>query len=233
MLKLKLKIASTGHLHFSFPKNPDILKEWVTKIRRVDPGTRRAWEPSQYSVLCSEHFEASDFALGYGGYGGKRLKPTAVPSIFAHSRPVKHRKEPHPRSAHAEIDTGAGSSMTTHDTTNEGSSEVVFESLDAGLSRDMVKIVPVAGSATVVTDFNLSTDMVDIVSGADAIAGCSSWSDTANIDPGAGSSAHMVDIVMGDELSMSMVSNSPGEALPMDTTSARISGSQLEVFKKV
>ena len=43
----------------------------------------------------------------------------------------------------------------------------------------------------------------------------------------------MVDIVMGDELSMSMVSNSPGEALPMDTTSARISGSQLEVFKKV
>ncbi len=72
-----------------FPSNSTLRKKWVDQVKRH----RDKWEPTAYSVLCSQHFEPSCFMADSilsqsPGLGKKRasLKPDAVPTLF--SKPV-------------------------------------------------------------------------------------------------------------------------------------------------
>ena len=62
------------------------------KVRRVNPETRREWEPTSYSVLCSEHFKSDDFEVTLTR---RRLKLTAIPTVFSYSVQPKERRPPH------------------------------------------------------------------------------------------------------------------------------------------
>lgn len=71
---------------FCFPKDPERRKKWVAQVKR----TRDQWEgPSDYSVLCSCHFEEHCFEIqaklmeGLGlGKKNPRLKADAIPTLF-------------------------------------------------------------------------------------------------------------------------------------------------------
>ena len=79
------KIAPGVVLH-RFPKNPDQKKKWCSAIPRAN------WEPSDFSRICSLHFDPSDYVSErqdtnkYRKTGSdlvkKRLKPEAVPRLF-------------------------------------------------------------------------------------------------------------------------------------------------------
>ena len=72
---------------FLFPKDASLRKKWAAQVRR----TRDKWMPTDHSVLCNKHFEDSCFeestrlseAMGMGKRMKPRLKPDAVPTIFA------------------------------------------------------------------------------------------------------------------------------------------------------
>ena len=69
-----------------FPKDANLRKKWADQVKR----TRANWMPTDHSVLCSKHFEDSCFedstrlseAMGMKKMK-LRLKPNAVPTIFA------------------------------------------------------------------------------------------------------------------------------------------------------
>ncbi|XP_005994253.1 THAP domain-containing protein 3 [Latimeria chalumnae] len=64
---------------FPFSK-PDLLKEWMENIGRVD------FEPKQHTVICSKHFKPECF----NKFGNrKNLNHNAVPTIFTSSRLAK------------------------------------------------------------------------------------------------------------------------------------------------
>ncbi|XP_041481885.1 THAP domain-containing protein 10-like [Lytechinus variegatus] len=65
-----------------FPKDANLRRIWVSKVKL----TRANWSgPSDWSVVCSSHFEDADFDDGlHAAFGMKRtrrLKPEAVPKI--------------------------------------------------------------------------------------------------------------------------------------------------------
>ena len=75
----------------AFPlKNPDLLKKWVNDIDRKE--NNNLWVPNKYSSLCGEHFELdafefrTQFEIKNGIKGPRRLKPDAVPTLFAHKK---------------------------------------------------------------------------------------------------------------------------------------------------
>ena len=77
-----------------FPKDKTKRKIWTEKVRRAN------WNPSEYSRLCSDHFDSNSFvvppqmALSIG-YDLKlvRLKSDAVPTIFQRVKsPVKRKR---------------------------------------------------------------------------------------------------------------------------------------------
>ena len=80
---------------FRFPTDPVVRKEWSIAIKRVEPGTDKLWEPTQYSVVCANHFKPSDFKepmnslVGLGARKRRDLKKGAIPSIFEHSREAR------------------------------------------------------------------------------------------------------------------------------------------------
>ncbi|KAG8173931.1 hypothetical protein JTE90_014540 [Oedothorax gibbosus] len=82
------KIA--GITFHRFPKEEILRKEWAKAVKRDN------WNPSKHSVLCSEHFEESDFdkCSTFRVY----LKPNVVPSVFKafpkHLQKVKHTRRP-------------------------------------------------------------------------------------------------------------------------------------------
>ena len=66
-----------------FPRDETIREKWVRFVQRH----RAKWQPSKTSVLCSVHFDVSDFEhrtdLSLGGssfHSKRRLKKDAVPS---------------------------------------------------------------------------------------------------------------------------------------------------------
>lgn len=79
------KIDPGVSLH-RFPKDPELKKKWCSAIPRAN------WEPSDYSRICSLHFDASDYynehhdSNKYRKTGPelikKRLTPEAVPRYF-------------------------------------------------------------------------------------------------------------------------------------------------------
>ena len=37
-------------------KSPERRQKWIVAIKRIDPNTKKLWEPSRYSVVCADHF---------------------------------------------------------------------------------------------------------------------------------------------------------------------------------
>lgn len=75
-----------------FPdKTKPLRKEWVVKVRRAG-NCGQLWEPGPHAVLCSEHFQKTDYMDV--PWLRNKLKPGAVPSVFEFAHPVKGRKAP-------------------------------------------------------------------------------------------------------------------------------------------
>jgi hypothetical protein len=69
---------------FRFPKDPILRKKWQVAIRRQASG-KKLWKPTNTSVVCSKHFQESDFYQPKVLYGEKRrrlLNKEAIPSVF-------------------------------------------------------------------------------------------------------------------------------------------------------
>ena len=86
----------------SFPSDPDLLKRWIINIRR---DVSEHFSLNAHTKVCSLHFEEDDFHPGHERRDPskkattqlrRKLKPTAVPTVFAWSRPK--RKPPTERS---------------------------------------------------------------------------------------------------------------------------------------
>lgn len=79
---------SDGISLHKFPRDPVLREEWTKQVQR----TRAQWKPSASSVLCSSHFTddcfepESNIAAQFGIKKARRLKPTAIPSIFSRKR---------------------------------------------------------------------------------------------------------------------------------------------------
>ncbi|XP_062610837.1 uncharacterized protein LOC134272644 [Saccostrea cucullata] len=81
-----------GHI---FPTDPLRRKAWIHAIKRGE--TRfQSWTPSTHAVVCRAHFKSDDY-LTETQHGttplSKRLKKTAVPSIFPWVEPSPHSHE--------------------------------------------------------------------------------------------------------------------------------------------
>lgn len=76
---------SDGVSLFQFPRDPALRIQWIKEVQR----TRANWQgPSDYSVLCSDHFTTDCFeedaaiAARFGISKRRRLKPNAIPTVF-------------------------------------------------------------------------------------------------------------------------------------------------------
>ena len=76
---------SDGVSLFQFPRDPALRTQWTKEVQR----TRAGWQgPSDYSVLCSNHFtndcfeEETIIAARFGIEKRRRLKPNAIPTVF-------------------------------------------------------------------------------------------------------------------------------------------------------
>ena len=82
-------VGGKGSSLHKFPKDEALRKKWIKAIKEQ----RSNWDgPSPYSLLCSNHFTEDCFiTVGVrfrdemGMPTAKRLKPDAVPTIFARS----------------------------------------------------------------------------------------------------------------------------------------------------
>lgn len=72
-----------------FPKDPAKRRKWAAKVNRND------WEPTDSSCLCEVHFEEDQWERVRQD-GKKKLKHTAVPTIFAFKPAKRKRKLPRP-----------------------------------------------------------------------------------------------------------------------------------------
>ena len=77
---------------YPFPRNPILRLRWTKQIER----THSLWEPSEYLVLCSDHFAPDSFepradtTAKLGLKMKRRLKLGAVPDIFYRASTVGH-----------------------------------------------------------------------------------------------------------------------------------------------
>ena len=82
-------VSGMGYSLHSFPKDDTMRKKWTSAVKRQ----RVNWGgPSSSSLLCSKHFKEDCFVTEGVRYrdelgvpAQKRLKPDAVPTIFARS----------------------------------------------------------------------------------------------------------------------------------------------------
>jgi len=58
----------------------------LAKVRHIENMTGCDWQPTEFSVVCLEHFNNEDF---YYVSLQKRLKPGAVPSVFSYNWTTK------------------------------------------------------------------------------------------------------------------------------------------------
>lgn len=73
-------------LHCRFPSDEGMRTKWAKACNRVDPDNpmKVLWQPGPAAFICSDHFLASDYLPNISI---RKLKPTAVPSIFSFQRP--------------------------------------------------------------------------------------------------------------------------------------------------
>ncbi|XP_064472593.1 uncharacterized protein LOC135387192 [Ornithodoros turicata] len=83
-----------GFRMYRFPRDPKRKRIWEEKTKRGG-----GWRPNANSELCEAHFDDSQFESRRAD-GWRKLKPNAVPTIFAHSvvrvtrKPPKSRLQP-------------------------------------------------------------------------------------------------------------------------------------------
>lgn len=77
--------ATPGKSFFLFPMDCKLKKEWIQQV------SRKNFEPSRTTVLCSDHFTPGSFTYDQAllgrldlSFSRRRLKPDAVPTIFPH-----------------------------------------------------------------------------------------------------------------------------------------------------
>ncbi|VEN52661.1 unnamed protein product [Callosobruchus maculatus] len=88
-----------GNLKFHcFPKDAALREKWIRAVRRKD------FEPGSRAVLCSKHFEDSDYVQTV--MDTKRLKKDAVPSIFDFPAPfnIKRKQRKMSKECHSPIE---------------------------------------------------------------------------------------------------------------------------------
>nr|XP_051675584.1 DNA transposase THAP9 isoform X1 [Oryctolagus cuniculus] len=67
-----------------FPTDILLRSKWIRAVNRVDPRSKKIWIPGPCAMLCSKHFQESDFE----SYGLRRnLKKGSVPSLYLHKVP--------------------------------------------------------------------------------------------------------------------------------------------------
>uniref|UniRef100_A0A8C9DQ70 THAP domain containing 9 n=1 Tax=Prolemur simus TaxID=1328070 RepID=A0A8C9DQ70_PROSS len=67
-----------------FPTDTIQRSQWIRAVNRVDPRSKKIWIPGPGAILCSKHFQESDFE----SYGIRRkLKKGAVPSVSLYKVP--------------------------------------------------------------------------------------------------------------------------------------------------
>ncbi|XP_003414163.2 DNA transposase THAP9 isoform X2 [Loxodonta africana] len=67
-----------------FPTDTIQRSKWIRAVNRVDPRSKKIWIPGPGAILCSKHFQESDFE----SYGMRRkLKKGAVPSVSLYKVP--------------------------------------------------------------------------------------------------------------------------------------------------
>ncbi len=75
---------SDGVNFFKFPKDEARRRLWIKQVST----TPAKWKPSKTSMLCSKHFSDDCFepqvalAASFGIVRRKKLKPSAIPTIF-------------------------------------------------------------------------------------------------------------------------------------------------------
>ena len=81
--------GESGDVSFhKFPDDDSLKLQWTSQI------ARDCWQPSKYSVLCSDHFTTDCFIKGPiipGFSKRRRLLPTAIPTIFNRCRTTNDR----------------------------------------------------------------------------------------------------------------------------------------------
>ena len=91
------------HRFPSYNSKPELRKLWAKAVGREN------WEPSLYSLLCSDHFKKEDFRGN--SEQRKGLKDDAIPSIFPalpkhlQNSEITKRKPPAPKKAKLECQT--------------------------------------------------------------------------------------------------------------------------------
>ncbi|KAJ8271058.1 hypothetical protein GJAV_G00122280 [Gymnothorax javanicus] len=75
----------TKTIHKNVVGNPNRRKLWVNEVRRL------GWKPTSSSLLCQEHFDCDQFENSRAD-GKKKLKSSAVPTIFSPSQSRTLRK---------------------------------------------------------------------------------------------------------------------------------------------
>lgn len=121
------RCTSSSNISFhSFPKNPDLLKEWLTAIRRKN------FEPSIYSRICSNHFTEESFETS-GWSCVPKLKIDAVPSIFDFRKNLPKRKRP---TSNIETTDTNGISSGDHENENRQQSVVDISLANENNSND-------------------------------------------------------------------------------------------------
>ena len=80
----------------NFPNDENMRKVWTSRVKL----SRKKWDgPSKRSVICSDHFNDSDFEdegfwSQFGMKKSKRLKPNAIPKIKITLEGRKTESEP-------------------------------------------------------------------------------------------------------------------------------------------
>lgn len=169
---------------YHFPTDPQRRAVWVEQIRRND------WQPTKSSCICSAHFDESSFEQRRAD-GWKKLKPNAVPTIFAYKPSARHRKTPKKMAVPtATGDTAAatdlvqpeGACIATNDVeTATGSVQPECECIGTGDAETATDSVLPEGECAATGDTATGTDSG--LSGGERIA----TGDMADLVPSAGS----------------------------------------------
>ena len=89
------QVLRTQNYVCRFPSQKRSRSTWLESI------SRSGWEPTSRSVICSQHFKPEDYEPYTPFRCRRRLKPSAVPSVFTGCQTV-----PQPKAKKRKLETG-------------------------------------------------------------------------------------------------------------------------------
>ncbi|KAM7308200.1 uncharacterized protein ISCGN_011834 [Ixodes scapularis] len=206
--------ASRGIRLFKLPKSPRRRKLWLSGIKRG-----AGWKPPDRTYLCEDHFEPSQFQTRCSD-GWRRLKATAVPSLFLHSE----SQQPAARTSGATLQVGlltqplpttSGACFVTSDNQRGQASSAARGTL---VSADSTSWQPAARTSGAALQGGLLTQPLPTTSGACFV--------TSDNQRGQASAAALGTLVSADTISWQPAARTSGAALqgglltqPLPTTS--------------